>query len=168
MNRKLLVSSSLIVLCIVVVLGIRSYSNRLPFTSNNQEVIIKFERSPCFGPCPIYNMIIYGSGLVVYEGIDFVKTQGMQIKFLSQEEVSSLLTQFKKADFYSLNDKYIAGPTDLASITLTVNIDGVNKQIWHYGFIFCGSEEENPAPLALCELEEDLEEIVEEWVRDDT
>ena len=140
------------------------YVKGLPFTSDGREIVIKFERWPCFGSCPIYNLSIYGNGLVIYEGVDFVSVKGYRVTFLSQEDVENLLVEFEKINFYSLNDKYIDGPTDLDSIVLTLSINGNSKRVWHYG-TSCGLDMENVAPPELCTLEHVLEGISEYWVK---
>lgn len=164
MNSKNLGWFVLVVLCVGLIWSAQSYVNRLPFTSNGKEVIIEFERHPCYGTCPIYSMTIYGSGVVIYDGVSYVDVEGERVKVISQEEMKSLLSVFEKANFYSLDDRYTNGVTDLDSITLTVNIDGRTKKIRHYE-IFCGSDSGyDAAPPELCALEQKLEGIVENWV----
>ncbi len=163
MSKRTFSIFTLVVLCIGVFF-ILFYIKGAPFTSNAKEVVIKFERLPCFGSCPIYNLTIYGNGLVIYEGVDFVDVKGYRIKFLSKQVLENLLTEFEKANFYSLSDKYTDGPTDMDSIILTLSVNGDSKKIWHYG-TFCGVNMENIAPPELCELEYVLEEISEYWVK---
>lgn len=151
-----------------VILGttsvINSYINGLPFASDGKDIIIKIERRPCFGKCPVYDVTVYGSGLVIYDGELSVDAKGMRIKFLEEEEIYAMLAEFEKADFFSWDDSYAFTASDLPATITQIEINGRSKRIWHYGG-GCGSDYD-VAPPELCELEKRLDEIVnvKNWI----
>ena len=55
--------------------------------------IIKLQRGPCFGPCPIYKVTIYDNGTVIYNGEEFVKTKGKHKINISKEKIRELMKQ---------------------------------------------------------------------------
>jgi Domain of unknown function (DUF6438) len=41
-----------------------------------QDVLVKLERTSCFGECPVYSVTIDGRGNVTYDGEQFVRVKG--------------------------------------------------------------------------------------------
>src|SRR5690554_8070209 len=39
-------------------------------------LIISFEKTPCFGRCPVYKIKVFESGFAIYEGINFAEKMG--------------------------------------------------------------------------------------------
>lgn len=156
---------AIFVVAIIFAAAANSYVKRLPFTSDGKNIIIHIERLPCFGRCPVYTVTVYGSGLVIYDGELSVDAKGKRIKFLDEEEISIILTEFKKADFFSLDENYAFHASDLPSTIIQIEIDGQNRRVWHYGG-GCGSKYD-VAPPELCELEKQLDESVgvKNWVK---
>src|SRR5689334_7780175 len=68
--------------------------------------VITLERTICFGSCPAYKVSIYGDGLVIYEGKDFVKTKGDADGRITKDELQQLVREFEKLDYMKLRDRY--------------------------------------------------------------
>lgn len=133
----------------------------LPSSSKLNDTVITLERTACFGKCPVYKLTVYGSGAVIYEGKDFVRTTGKAEKTISQEQIQQLVSEFEKANYYALNDSYIKVMiTDLPYVTTSISTDGKTKNIKHY----CG---DTSAPEQLTKLENKIDEIVrsDQWVK---
>jgi hypothetical protein len=164
-RRLVLLSVFIVATILVTALAINSYIKRLPFTSDGKGIIIKIERWPCFGRCPVYIVTVYGSGLVIYDGKLSVDAKGKRIKFLNEEEISTMLTEFEKAEFFALDDNYAFHASDLPATIIQIEIDGQSKRIWHCSG-GCGSKHD-VAPPELCKLESQLDEIVDvkNWVK---
>lgn len=164
-KRRLLI---LTIFVAAIILGVTSvvtsFIKRLPFTSNGTNLVITIEKRPCLGKCPIYDLTIYGSGLVVYDGELFVETKGKRIKYIGGQELDHILAEFTNANFFSLDDSYAVTSKDLPATIIKIEIDGRVKRIWHYGS-GCGTKYD-VAPPELCELEKQLDEIlaVKNWV----
>ncbi len=129
--------------------------NAIPQSFEN--VLITMDRSVCFGTCPDYSLEIYGNGTVKYEGHNFVAVTGRKTATIAQEDVRELVKHFYNINYFSLEDEYTAGVSDLPTTTTSIRIDGRFKQIVdYYG-----------APEELRQLEDKIDEIAnsEVWVR---
>jgi len=72
------------------------------------KITIKREGSNdgCLNCSPAYVMSINGNGIVNYEGFSGVKLTGKYSFSISTEQIEDLLTDFKNAEFFSLNNSY--------------------------------------------------------------
>lgn len=95
-------------------------------------VVISLERSGCLGPCPVYKVTVYGSGKVVYKGDKFVKVVGERTINIEKEKIEKLLTDFEKAGYFNLEDKYEGGPTDATSVVTSITLSNRKKTISNY------------------------------------
>lgn len=127
------------------------------FSGDLEDVTISLERTPCFGFCPDYVVMVFGNGTVVYEGRNFVAVEGEQRDQISQDDVRELVNEFYDAKFFNMRDRYEQAVTDLPSQTTTITIDGQTKGVYRYG-----SE-----PERLPQLEDKIDEVAgtEKWVK---
>jgi len=56
------------------------------FIQNLTNVKIELERTACLGTCPIFIIILYGNGTIIYEEKQFVKTEGIQTYRISKNK----------------------------------------------------------------------------------
>ena len=132
-----------------------------PTPTNLDEVVITLERTVCFGTCPEYKLTIYGNGTVEYEGKRFVKIEGKRTIAISEEKIRQLFSEFKKIDYFSLNDSYEEFmATDMPSAFTSLTVDGKTKTVRHYHGDFS-------APKELTDLENKIDEIVNsnQWIK---
>lgn len=123
-------------------------------------VQIKLQRSGCFGTCPAYSIELRGDGAATYVGGNFVLVQGEHHFKISPETVSCLLTQFASADFWSLNDSYVASITDNPYQHITLSVGGQSKTLTDYVGRAVGM------PAAVTELENAIDRAgADQWVR---
>jgi len=133
--------------------------NTLPAAT--EDLVITLERTPCFGKCPVYSLKIKGDGAVIYAGEEFVKTEGIQESTISEDAIQQLITEFEKADYFSLKDSYTAfGVSDMPFVNTSITIGGKTKAINHY----LG---DRSAPEQLTKLENKIDEIVNsaQWIK---
>jgi len=90
-----------------------SYSQELNrgLQYNIRDVTMSLRRSPCFGTCPSYTLVIHGDGSGVYGGRAFVAVEGMQTFHLERDSIVALLKAFWEIDFQSLKTNYTEGRT---------------------------------------------------------
>jgi hypothetical protein len=127
---------------------------------NGEELVITLEKTACFGTCPVYSLKIKGDGTVIYAGEDFVQIQGIQEATINRDAIERLVTEFEKADYFSLNDSYTDfGISDMPSVNTSISIGGKTKAVKHY----LGDLN---APEQLTELENKIDEIVNsaQWI----
>ena len=72
-------------------------------------VVVKLERTQCFGPCPIDSITVRGDGVVEYEGNNFVETVGHRTATIAVDQVVSLVNEFLRVRFFDVLTKYAAG-----------------------------------------------------------
>ena len=90
-----------------------------------QSVVIRLERGPCYGSCPVYGVTLYGDGTVRYDGKDHVRVRGSQTAVIAPGAVRSLVEEIERSGFFSMNDAYIqVSITDAPSAVLYVATDG--------------------------------------------
>ena len=82
------------------------------------------------GEDPEYNLIIYGDGKVVFEGINNVSVKGLRETNIESKEIISLLSEFKEIDYFSLKNNYIDEESDYTSkvlLSLSISKDDDKK-----------------------------------------
>jgi len=118
---------------IIFLISIRVHLINLFDTTPAQDVIITVERTMCFGFCPAYRLSIYGNGKVVYEGRYHVRVEGKRTTFIPKSKVRELVAEFERIGFYEFDDHYIIAATDLASVLVSIDLDGKSKTVDIYG-----------------------------------
>ncbi|MFC2042055.1 DUF6438 domain-containing protein [Chloroflexota bacterium] len=149
------------ILLAVAVTAIGCAQPQTPTPANIKDIVITLERTECFGTCPVYRLTVHGGGTVIYEGIRFVKVQGMVQTTISEDKIRQLVSEFQKLDYFSLKDSYEErNATDMPSAFTSLTIDGDKKTVRHY-------HGDLSAPKELAELENKIDEIVNsnQWIK---
>ena len=130
--------------------------------------VITLERTPCFGSCPAYKISIYGNGLVIYEGKDFVKLKDTADSRITKDQVQELVQEFQRLDYMKLPDNFgndektcPESGTDYPSAITSFNWEGKQKTVHHY--LGCRGL---PILDQLWKLEDKIDEVVnsKRWV----
>ncbi len=121
---------------------------------------ITLVRSACFGTCPMYGVEIRGDGTATYCGLHFVKEVGARTRQVDNAGISSLVEQFHAADFFALNDEYVAEVTDNPTYEIAIAYDGKSKSVMDY------IGEQAGMPTSVTALEEAIDRVAqtEEWI----
>ncbi|MCB9263127.1 MAG: hypothetical protein H6607_12195 [Flavobacteriales bacterium] len=90
---------------------------------------ILFQKTACYGTCPIFKMTIDGSGLATYTGERFVSKVGTYSKQLSKEETESIYKAMKEIRWDTLKKEYPAHVSDLPSVILGYHFKKINKEV---------------------------------------
>ena len=130
---------------------------------NLAEVKIEIKRdgssTGCIGCTAEYSASIDGNGIVNYEGYSGIRLKGKHTFSISVEQVKDLISDFKKINFFALEDKYIDkklpnGITESVShaikTTTALTVGNKTKSV----FNFYG------APKELDELQEKIHGII--------
>jgi ankyrin repeat protein len=94
---------------------------------------ISLQRSRCLGSCPGYKVTLSGTGDITFDGGDNLAIPGTHQAHISPAAVLDLLERFRSANFFSANDDYVCGWTDMSSHTLTLTLNGISKRVLDYG-----------------------------------
>jgi hypothetical protein len=116
---------------------------------------ITLQRTPCYGPCPVYRVTVFGTGEVEYFGEAHVAKAGAHRWMISQRRLDRLAKAFESARYSRLEDAYTSRElTDAPGCLTSIEYeDGSSKSIDHY-------HGDPTAPVALTELEDEIDRIV--------
>ena len=105
-----------------------------------------------------YRLRITGGGTVEFEGRQGVLLEGKHRGTLSAEEFRTLVEAFRTADFFSLNEEYNSGTTDVAWTSTSIEVGDQRKRV---------DADPNGAPPALRTLEDRVAELShsDQWVK---
>ena len=132
---------------------------------------ITLERPGCWRGCADYVVTISADGTVTFEGKANVRVLGKAQTRISREKVQLLVTEFMKAKYFSLRDRYQSKKDgcrkigwDSDSVITSIVIKGNAKSIFHYRG--CLGKGDIPYPRALSELELKIDEVANtaEWI----
>jgi hypothetical protein len=93
---------------------------------------ILMSKGECYGYCPVYSIVINGTGKVQFEGKKNVKKQGKFEKQLTEKEISKIFNEFECANFFDFHSEYTAEITDLPTTYLTFEHRDFKKQVMDY------------------------------------
>lgn len=93
---------------------------------------MRLKRTVCYGDCPAYSVEIRGNGEVAFTGEAYVFAKGSHRGTVSKQMVSELLEVFRRANYFSLDDKYSASITDNPAYTTSIEFDGRRKSVVDY------------------------------------
>jgi Domain of unknown function (DUF6438) len=116
---------------------------------------ITLRRTPCDGPCPVYELTILGTGEVTYLGEAHVAKAGAHSWRISGRRLERLAEAFERARYPRLEDRYTSREfTDAPGCLTSVEYeDRSSKSIVHY-------HGDPSAPDTLTELEDEIDRIV--------
>lgn len=93
-------------------------------------LLIGFEKTPCFGRCPVYKVRVYRSGFATYEGLNFTEKLGMYSAHFSEDEIAAIFKSAAEIGYFSFEDKYDNKMiSDLPSTISTLNSEDEKKRI---------------------------------------
>ena len=93
---------------------------------------IKLRRTICFGTCPSYRVEVDGSGLVIFEGYEFVAIPGRHTVRIPEASVRALIEAFRQADYFSAEDAYEVTAMDVPTYVTSLAMNGQEKQVVDY------------------------------------
>ena len=84
----------------------------------------------CYGRCPVYELEIYNSGFVHYNGIANMELLGEHTSRLSTDQMLAFLDKANEISYFELNDEYDnPGISDLPETTTSLVMGGKRKSV---------------------------------------
>jgi ankyrin repeat protein len=125
----------------------------------DSKIAISLERSGCFGSCASYNVTLCTEG-IIFRGSGYVAARGKHTDQIDMAKIQKLAKRFVTADFYSMDDTYVASVTDNPTFVLSIEIDGRSKRVEDYVGEWVGM------PAVVSELEEEVDAVAraERWI----
>ena len=118
-------------------------------------VLVRFERTVCFGPCPADVLTIFQNGQMQYEGHQNAPRTGVYTSRLSARERQALTQAFDEARFFALAPAYKSGAPDLPTYYLCYAAGGRQHQV----------VDQVNAPARLKKLEAHLKQLIDDSPR---
>jgi hypothetical protein len=125
---------------------------------------VTFERTPCFGTCPVYKVSVSGDGTVTFVGERNVDSVGTYVSHIDSGAVKALGQAFADADYADMRATYDHTncpeyATDLSRVLTSITTAEGTKRVDHD--LGCSQ-----APAKLAELYRKFDEIVgtAKWV----
>ncbi len=107
-------------LCVVLLIALSTQIHKI----DPKDKILEYEKTQCFGSCPVYTATIYKDGTVVYNGLMYVKNEGKKVYKLSKDDMNDIYTKLNEDDIMKYSNNYDAEVTDLPSTYLILFKDG--------------------------------------------
>lgn len=98
----------------------------------SETLVFSIKKTPCFGTCQVYNMQIYSTGKVVYNGEKHVRKIGKFERTITIEELKGLIDAFEAANFWDFKDLYTEQVTDMPTTFVTFVNNGNTKVVEDY------------------------------------
>lgn len=89
---------------------------------------ILYQRTACFGTCPIFVLKIYKSGYATYEGTNFVEMMGKFDGYAPQGALEAVMAQANGIGYFNMQDRYDAMVSDLPSIITEITGPNGNRK----------------------------------------
>lgn len=111
-----------------------------------------FQKTPCFGKCPVYEVKFYSDGKVTWYGRMNVERMGWYEAQVDQRVLKSIKTKAEEMDYFSFYNEYPVGTKvpDLPTTITYLRIGDMEKQV----------RNTHEAPEKLQEFEKYLEELI--------
>jgi hypothetical protein len=115
------------------------------------DIVFSMKKSSCYGPCPVYELKIYKNGYVKLTAEEHLDLQGEFYTKLPGSKVKALISKFKEAGFFEMENEYTSITKDLPTTWIYFSNEGRQKRIKDY----------DGAPESLRELEKELSSLIE-------
>ena len=104
--------------------------------SEDDSLFASINRGYCYGTCPVYQMNIYNSGIVTYNGIRNLDLLGKYTTTISKEQMTMFFDAVNATGYLQMEDEYDNhGVTDLPKTTSSIVVNGKRKQVMRrYGY----------------------------------
>jgi len=91
---------------------------------------LSYERTPCFGRCPVFTFSIDSDGSCLYHGKNFVDNIGWYEGKLDESQLLAIYTIIEEISYFELEDKYDALISDLPATITNVTIGEKTKRVY--------------------------------------
>jgi hypothetical protein len=126
---KWTLAGSAALLALVVYLWSPNKTHTLTNPANLNSVTVSISRGPCHGGCPSYRVVIHGTGQVEYVGFRLVKIREPQKAVVSSEDVSKILAELDRTQFFTIEDRAFSWCFDTPSVAVSWSVDGGSKTV---------------------------------------
>jgi hypothetical protein len=120
-----------------------------PLKVKDSQKIIEMSKGPCLGDCPVFDLVIYETGIATFNGKQYTDRQGLFMKNIGKEKVKQITNTCVAANLWQFQDIYKSNVPDLPTVTITY-FEGKEKKT------IAGKKER---PIAILDIESMLEDV---------
>ncbi|WKK76960.2 DUF6438 domain-containing protein [Marivirga salinae] len=102
-------------------------------SSQKAEEIFSLNTTACMGPCPVFELSLYGDKRLVFNGKENTEISGKKEVVLEDEQFEALLGIIDAADWMNLKEEYRSDMLDLPTQNFSYNRNGIRKNVSRYG-----------------------------------
>ena len=102
---------------------------QMPPKLGGDSVWFAMERTPCFGTCPAYKLLIMPNGSATYIGRRFAPREGIYTGKVDAATMKALGQAVEASGFSKMDDVYDRPVTDLPSTIIRFRTGGQDKQV---------------------------------------
>jgi len=103
------------------------------------DIVISMQRGNCEGGCPVYRVVIFADGDVLWQGIGHVAKRGAMQSHIEPDAIRSLINDFVAIDYFHLENIYSfhgAGcqstEPDMPTVITSLSLDGEARTLSHH------------------------------------
>lgn len=98
--------------------------------SGDSLALLRYQKTSCYGRCPVYVFQLFSNGDCVLDAKQFYKVEGLHIARLTTQQLDEFSARLKAIDFFRLKDEYNDPKiADVPAILLKVHQNGKTKQV---------------------------------------
>jgi len=99
-------------------------------TSPKDSLVVAFERTPCFGRCPVFKIKVYESGFATYEGLNFAEKIGLYSYKFSQSDLDNIYQMAEDVGYFDFEPEYIdLLVSDLPSVISKISLKDKSHRV---------------------------------------
>lgn len=88
--------------------------------SRTRDLSVSLERTPCYGPCPVYTVTLRGDGTAAWHGEHSVEPLGRHTGEVDPNDVKRLVAFARKVSFFDWDPEYVEQVTDHPGTRVTI------------------------------------------------
>lgn len=103
------------------------------------DLMISLQRGNCEGGCPVYRVLIFANGDVIWHGRYRVAKVGVVLSQIERDQVRALIQDFEAIDYFHLDNVYgYRGPgcgssaPDMPTVVTSLSMGGLSKTLSHH------------------------------------
>ncbi len=135
-----------------------SEANVSTISNDMESPIVSLQHGPNFGFGPVYNIVAYGDGTVVFVGMANVGKMGVYVTQTDAANIEVIAMQAQAFGYFDWQDRYdTMVMTDQAYITTSVQWEDEYKSILRY-------DGDPNAPIGILRIEESIQQLAADWL----
>jgi len=103
------------------------------------DTVISMQRGNCEGGCPVYRVLVFANGDVIWHGRNRVAKVGVILSAIERDQIRALLQEFEAIDYFHLENIYgfrgsgcRSTAPDMPMVIISLSMGGLSKTLSHH------------------------------------